>query len=200
MFSDTKGWICGNQSIGIKHTNNGGTTWTNQSSGTIAGLSDITFTDSLTGWIVGSTSLAGGNPIRYTVNGGINWILDTLFVPVSGLRGVHFYNSSLGWAVGDGGYIVKYQAPVSVTEINAENDFLIYPNPATNKFEVQSLKFEAGDELKIFDVMGKEILYAKIKAGKIEIDVSKFKSGIYFVQMVSSDARQNILTKKIVIN
>lgn len=201
MYDNNKGWVCGSSNIGIKHTNDGGTTWTDQNPNTIAGLLDITFTDSLTGWIVGSASTNGGYHIRYTTDGGVTWTLDSsLYLPTPSMKGVHFNNSSLGWAVGYDGYIVKYELSAAVGEIKSENNFLIYPNPASNSFRVQSLKFKEGDALKVTDILGKTILSFSLKDDETEIDVSKIERGIYFVKVLTSDAVNKFMTKRIVIH
>ena len=49
----------------IRHTTNGGTTWTAQTSGTTQTLNGVAFVDASNGWAVGA-----GGTIRHTANGG----------------------------------------------------------------------------------------------------------------------------------
>ncbi|MBK5284123.1 MAG: T9SS type A sorting domain-containing protein, partial [Bacteroidia bacterium] len=67
------------------------------------------------------------------------------------------------------------------------DEVLIYPNPATNKIIVQSLKFNV-ERVEVYDVVGR-----KVKAltpnpsphgeGRASIDVSELSPGIYFVKV-----------------
>ena len=74
-FTDVNnGWIVGgiSDSLGssyILHTEDGGTTWTQQESGTGYMLSSVHFIDANTGWVVG-----GGGTILHTTNGGVTFV------------------------------------------------------------------------------------------------------------------------------
>jgi photosystem II stability/assembly factor-like uncharacterized protein len=67
------GWVVGDDLLGgnspIWHTTNGGANWTPQSSGTIYGLNEVTFSDVNHGCAVGL-----GGVIINTSNGGATWI------------------------------------------------------------------------------------------------------------------------------
>ncbi|HLG35406.1 MAG TPA: T9SS type A sorting domain-containing protein [Bacteroidia bacterium] len=88
---------------------------------------------------------------------------------------------------------VKYRsgtfAPVitAVKEI-AENDFSVYPNPATKEFRIQDsgLRIQA---VEIYDVLGQRVLQSQIRnlKSEISVDVSTLSPGIYFVR-VNPDA------------
>jgi len=52
----------------ILHTSSGGSTWTDQTSGTSAALYGIAFLDKLNGWAVGESGT-----IRHTSDGGSTW-------------------------------------------------------------------------------------------------------------------------------
>jgi len=69
------------------------------------------------------------------------------------------------------------------------NTIKIYPNPANNKITVDAKEVTG---IKIFDVLGKEIISTKEK----EIDVSNFNDGVYFIQV---QTKQNTSTQKIII-
>jgi len=53
----------------ILKTNNGGISWTTQTSGTMNCLISVYFTDANTGYAVGESGT-----ILKTINGGINWL------------------------------------------------------------------------------------------------------------------------------
>ena len=91
------GWITGYTGK-IYYTNNGGASWTNQSTGT-ANLYEITFVDDTTGWIVG-----GSGRILKTTNRGTNWSTQTS--GTSGIIfGVDFATPNKGWVCGQNGYL-----------------------------------------------------------------------------------------------
>jgi len=99
-FADnSNGWIIGVKGL-IKHTYNGGGSWTTQNSGVSNDLNDLYFANSTTGWIVGDNGT-----ILYTNNAGITWVPIHIQTNHS-LRGVYFVNSNQGWIVGDFGTIL----------------------------------------------------------------------------------------------
>jgi hypothetical protein len=95
------------------------------------------------------------------------------------------------------------QNTVGITESTYENSFSVYPNPASKEIIIYSSKFNEGDGLKIFDVLGKEILRSEIRGEKSEIDVSKFENGIYFVQLVAvlaNGKEADRILQKLIVN
>lgn len=80
----------------------------------------------------------------------------------------------------------------------AENNltsFNVYPNPFHEKLGIENphLKF---DEIKIIDANGKLVLSKKINSQKIELDLSSFSNGIYFIQFISD--HRILKTEKII--
>jgi hypothetical protein len=73
-----------------------------------------------------------------------------------------------------------------------ESNFKIFPNPFQNEFLIIS---NAECEIKIFDSKGKLILSGRMKEKSQLIDISEYSSGIYFLELTSSNGR---VTKKIV--
>ena len=100
-FVDTStGWLVGIGGAGpweiggtIRHTIDGGGTWTEQWYRPGVWLHDVHFTDSVDGWAVGEDLLL------HTSDGGSTWqeTDDTVGV----LRSVHFGDKNHGWAAGD---------------------------------------------------------------------------------------------------
>ena len=80
----------------ILATDNGGKTWTTQTSGTRAWLISVYFSDASHGWAVGSSGT-----ILATGNGGMTWAAQTSGTQVP-LYSVHLSDASHGWAVGGG--------------------------------------------------------------------------------------------------
>ena len=95
-FTDANnGYAVGLDGVILK-TIDAGTSWNEQNSGTINGLSDIYFTDADTGYAVGS-----GSSLLKTTDGGLNWNL-LPGAPIS-LSSVFFTSPSVGYAVGTNG-------------------------------------------------------------------------------------------------
>ena len=107
FFSDRKyGWAVGGSNIHdvgvVICTVDSGKTWQFQAKITSVGNA-VYFTDSLHGCVVGSTPPTFQGMIKMTSDGGKSW--STRHLPCSWLNDVVFINDSVGWAVGDYGYI-----------------------------------------------------------------------------------------------
>jgi len=89
-----------------------------------------------------------------------------------------------------------YDSSLSVTEFDLET-FKVYPNPATNSVILNWDKTEPVT-IKIFDVQGKLMYYAKSKniSDPTNIDVTSYASGLYFVRINNT---LGSVTKKLVI-
>lgn len=72
----------------------------------------------------------------------------------------------------------------------------IYPNPTTNKCFIHSN--QPIEEIRIFDIYGKQIKYIQTKKREIECNLSSFSDGIYFIKVKLSNGES--LTYKIVKN
>lgn len=72
-----------------------------------------------------------------------------------------------------------------------ENNFVFYPNPfsntavlqITNEDELRITKVE----LKIYDVLGREVLNDKLQTSNKKLDLSNLQSGIYFVKITGDN-------------
>ena len=98
-------------------------------------------------------------------------------------------------------FVAKLNSVTSVNEISNDNSFSVYPNPANQSAVISWSRWLSGAEnkkceLKIFDVMGKEIWKSEVRGQKSEVDVSKFENGIYFVQLQSENKTS---TQKLII-
>ncbi len=91
---------------------------------------------------------------------------------------------------------------VGVEELFNEDNISIYPNPAADNITV-SLNNNSYSELtiKCFDVLGKEVLSLSTYNKVIQINVSSFSKGLYFIQLQSKENKQlRSFTKKIMIH
>ncbi|MCD4683583.1 MAG: T9SS type A sorting domain-containing protein, partial [Bacteroidales bacterium] len=70
----------------------------------------------------------------------------------------------------------------------------IFPNPSNDVINI-----EAGypiDRIQIFDIRGRHLLSKTINQKKIQIDVSRFESGIYFISL---EIEEKTILRKIVV-
>lgn len=68
-----------------------------------------------------------------------------------------------------------------ITESNP--DLLIYPNPAMNYLTIELPKELLGFDLTIYDYMGQAIDKLTIDNTRMKLDVSRYRNGIYFIQV-----------------
>jgi photosystem II stability/assembly factor-like uncharacterized protein len=193
-FSDfSNGWIVGsyyNRYL-IRHTQDGGLTWTeqtlpNNSSGTPTQANCVYFADDTTGWI--GTSGPGGGAIYFTNDGGQNWQVQQLFSQA--VFDIQMLNRDTGWAVGSGFvyHTTNGSLITNVIENQAtEKQFKITPNPVTNTFHIETNSAISCEncQLEITNITGNSILrLSSISFEAItskSIDLSNYPAGIYFV-------------------
>jgi alpha-tubulin suppressor-like RCC1 family protein len=85
----------------------------------------------------------------------------------------------------------------TVTELTADNRIGVYPNPNSGRFSID-LKNISASEIKIFNVLGEEIMDIANTAGKnkIEVNMPGFSPGVYYVRVSSN---QTVINKKVII-
>lgn len=91
-------WAVGDSGTILTSTD-GGSMWTERSSGTIQHLHAVRFVDGNTGWAVGDSGT-----ILATTDGGASWTAQSSGTSAN-LRDVTFLSAMVGWAVGDSGTI-----------------------------------------------------------------------------------------------
>jgi len=105
----------------------------------------------------------------------------------------------------DGNYEIYYKNnphgnPVGMTDNSSHHSVKIFPNPATNYFEIEfkpeMLKGEGTSEIKILNMMG-EIVYAgNLQSQPHFISCKEFPPGIYLAKI---ENEKNIYTQKIIV-
>jgi hypothetical protein len=85
---------------------------------------------------------------------------------------------------------------VGINDFNCNETVLLYPNPTTEKFNVQSLKFNV-QSIEVFDVYEKKLSSHHLitSSSHNKIDISHLQAGIYLVQIKTENG---MVTKKIV--
>ena len=85
--------------------------------------------------------------------------------------------------------------PVGIPEYANDKEFHIYPNPATNHFEIV-YDVNSNSEMEIFNSLGMKVFSAALH-GQLSIDCTAFPSGIYFVNIRSNNLT---IAKKIILS
>lgn len=102
VFVDANtGWACGNSGE-MRYTNDGGTTWTNQTTNTVYGLYEMAFVDENNGWAAGL--LAG---VWHTSDGGTTWEAQTTPHSWQDIYGIDFIDANTGYYAGFWGIIAQ---------------------------------------------------------------------------------------------
>jgi hypothetical protein len=87
---------------------------------------------------------------------------------------------------------------VSVEEVgNSKNDFVLFPNPASDELNIAVKSSHELILLKVFNVFGKEVLSSAF-INQIDIDVSSFPVGIYLVKLFN-EKNEFVYSEKIIM-
>jgi photosystem II stability/assembly factor-like uncharacterized protein len=178
----------------LSKTTNGGTSW--QIITSAYGIAKIQFCDNSNGYALAASSTSGYGIIIKTTDGGGNW--NIFSTPRDSLNGMHFLSTTLGYASGVQGRILRYGFQIGIKTISSEvpDKFYLYQNypnpfnPTTNiKYQITNNGYVT---LKVFDINGKEIstlINEKQTAGTYEatFDASALSSGIYFYRIIAGD-------------
>ncbi len=80
---------------------------------------------------------------------------------------------------------ISYSKPSGLNDL-MENNLNIYPNPVTNKINIETMLDLQNATLNIVNSLG-EIVMKKQLISDTEFDVSNFKNGVYFLNIVSNN-------------
>lgn len=83
---------------------------------------------------------------------------------------------------------VNYDGTVSIDEDETQVTE-VYPNPAANSFKIEAAK--ANSEIRVFDIIGKEIAQFKNVTNEKTINCSEWQDGIYFIRIYNSGKLEN---------
>ncbi len=198
-FSGTK--IFAGTEGGVYLSTNNGSTWDSVNTG----LSS-TYIYALA--INGTQIFAGtAEGVSLSLNNGNSWIpVDTGITPIQGIESLAIIGTNI-FAGAQFGYV--FTRPLAemtgINELSQTNEINIYPNPATNEFQVTSSKFKV-KSVNIYNVMGEEIWsFDKLRMTENEsytIDVSSYAKGVYFVEVQTDGSagspQGSVLRKKLI--
>jgi photosystem II stability/assembly factor-like uncharacterized protein len=183
------GWFCGRSSTsGLSYkSTNAGVNWTNIAGQLNFSLNSVRFVSDLVGY---ATS---GPAIMKTTDGGVTWAADYTGTVGFGSSSTCFVDANHGWAVGEGGIILRYLNSSSATEQlqQTENLFIAKQNDNGNIKFIYNVKNTCNVTLKIYDMDGKCVLNVinEIKpTGKQETDFINIPhKGVYLAKLVSGN-------------
>ena len=81
-------------------------------------------------------------------------------------------------------WIIKLgpETPQSTNQIETQNMFSLYPNPANSQVVINTNETQALGEVLLTDMTGKVVKQFQTQKSTTEIDVSTLENGIYFVK------------------
>jgi photosystem II stability/assembly factor-like uncharacterized protein len=148
--------------------------------------------------IVGGPTATGISGV--SLDGGVTWTQKNVPAGVGRLRLVQFINSGTGWAVGNGGAILKWTDPpltgIENRSVAIPSEYVLsqnYPNPFNPTTTIQYSVAKAGIvELKVCDVLGRELavlVQGEHNPGNYSVvfDASRLSTGVYFYTMRAGD-------------
>ncbi len=148
-------------------------------------LTDLS-TNSPNSWL---WNLPGGNPSTSTLQNPV------VTYTTSGSKNITLIASNAGGSSAAKTNTVSSNGCVGISELNGVQ-FIIYPNPANEVINISN-HTNIKIDVKLFDMMGKEITSASSQNALIELNVKNITEGIYNLKI--SDYKLNSVTKLIVV-
>lgn len=203
QFVDNEhGWITAQSEGAFYKTTNGGENWINipYENRALQGFESFCFLNEEHGI---ATSIGGR--LFSTIDGGNNWNYSKTLAPVRFER-IMFLNDSTGWAIGDGGSIIKFdQNYFNITTISehppaTEDNFVgsVYPNPFNGHVNIQiNLERPIEVEISIYNILGQlldVIIPMQTHTGNntIKWEPVDLNSGVYLIK-ISDGNNSNII-------
>lgn len=84
---------------------------------------------------------------------------------------------------------------VSVNENYSSKEYSIYPNPTSGLINLHLTNVESNARVEVYSVVGQQIKRNSISTQKMEIDLSDYGKGIYFVQIQNGS---NTISEKVI--
>ncbi len=83
---------------------------------------------------------------------------------------------------------VQMETPTSVEELGS-NSFRIYPNPSDGMFQIESLEFQSGAMINIYDLTGRKLETLRYLGSAYPIDLNALDRGVYILEMKDTSRR-----------
>ncbi len=143
-----------------------------------------------------------------TSNGALGtWIKDnTGLIKTAGTYLINHITVTANYIIASDKNGVLMRKPISETTIGIKENSLVvieskvYPNPVTNFATIESsdLIFENNCEVKLNDVLGREVAVFEMKNGKANLNLSNFSKGLYYYNILNN---KTVMSKgKLIVN
>tara|TARA_R110002072_G_scaffold299855_1_gene475955 strand:+ start:152 stop:1573 length:1422 start_codon:yes stop_codon:yes gene_type:complete len=146
--------------------------------------------------LVAQTMTAGAGSYEFNLSAATNWTGDVDSIRI---RFADADNPTAGRSSGTGNIIIddivfEFDLTLSTKDYN-KVDFAMYPNPAKNVLNINSLNKIS--KISIFEITGKRVIEVSNLTNN-KVNISQLNAGIYLVK--AQDENNNISTKKLVID
>lgn len=148
--------------------------------------------------ITGNTQIVSGSSTTLTANGASSYVWSTggttASITVSPTSNTTYTVTGTTQYGCSATASTTVTVTTSVSDYNADSDIRIFPNPAVNTVTLQAA--EGGkpiQEVTLYDATCRIVYRNKVHAAKVEIDVTKWNSGIYFAHIICDD---QVIVKK----
>jgi hypothetical protein len=81
--------------------------------------------------------------------------------------------------------VMKYDSVYVGLKEQQKSQFLLYPNPASDKITIETTATPTQSQLSILNLNGEEVLTRSLIKPKTQIDISNLSSGVYFMRLTS---------------
>ena len=135
------------------------------------------------GWVGINANASVVNSVFHTTDGGLTWLSDTI---EWGLNRLRFLNDSVGFASGLHVFKLTKNSIVSTTENISKNSFQVYPTLSNG---IINVKFETEEKklIKVLSVDGKYFDNFNLVGKEIQLDLSSYPSGAYYLLVQSQE-------------
>lgn len=147
--------------------------------------------------INGSLSAYPDNPEPFGIGVGIGWTYSHVF----DIAGVYNYHCDPHVSVGMTGVVIVEEITTGTADLSSAATFELYPMPASDRvvlrFQEAAVSQLATPQVVLYDQLGRKKSSVEVTSNREVMDVSRFPSGLYFLQLV--DDKRVIHTRKLVI-
>jgi Secretion system C-terminal sorting domain len=110
---------------------------------------------------------------------------------------VRLYNPAIVADSADETFIICFPSTLAAPAISPGNKVAVFPNPAGNELNVTYDKNAGVQIVKVFDILGKEIISQPCTDGHISLNMLGVSKGVYYVQLLN-DKGTVVVSRKFV--
>ncbi|WP_456441411.1 T9SS type A sorting domain-containing protein [Psychroserpens sp.] len=96
----------------------------------------------------------------------------------------------------DGAYVFEFDSNLSVQDFNKKKQFIVYPNPIKNEFNIKLQTPSEGNWI-IFNELGQNVMHGKLQGLETKINTQALVSGFYALK-IKDENNTTVTVRKIV--